>query len=79
MIFRPRRIKTKLVKGLPKLMINVELIRVDPDALSEIKSASPGEMAKTSKSMFKEEVSDWSVLDVFQGSLLKMQIPESHL
>lgn len=42
MIFRPRRIKSKLVKALPKLKMNVELIRVDPAAVNEIKSASPG-------------------------------------
>lgn len=41
MIFRPRRIKSKLVKGLSKFKMDVELIRADPAALNEIKSASP--------------------------------------
>lgn len=42
MTFRPRRIKSKLVKGLPNLKMDRELIRVDLAALNEIKSASPG-------------------------------------
>lgn len=41
MIFRPRRIKSKLVKGLSKLKMDVELMRVDPAGVNEIKSASP--------------------------------------
>lgn len=41
MIFRPRRIKSELVKGLSQLKMDVELIRADPAALNEIKSASP--------------------------------------
>lgn len=52
MIFRPRRINSKLVKGPPKLKTNVELISAGPAALNEIRSASPGtsnprEMAKS--------------------------------
>ena len=41
MIFRPRRIKSKLLKGLSKLKMDVELIRAGPAALNEIKRASP--------------------------------------
>lgn len=42
MIFRPRSINSKLVKGLPKLKMNVELRSIDPAAVNEIKSASLG-------------------------------------
>lgn len=41
MTFRPRRMKSKLVNGLPKIKMDRELIRVDLAALNEIKSASP--------------------------------------
>ena len=41
-IFRQQRIKARLVKGLPMLKMNVELIRVHPDAWNEIMSTNSG-------------------------------------
>lgn len=63
MIFGARRIKSKLVKGLPEPKMDVELIGVDPAAQNEIKSASPGtfnlreravESTKPLRTVFKE-------------------------
>lgn len=83
MTFRPRRMKSKLVNGLPKIKMDRELIRVDLAALNEIKSASPGiftlkEMAigttQPLRTIFKEEFPNWSVFDDLLGSLLSCRL-----